>query len=111
MKRIHLVLAILIVSWIASSANAQTIADLARQERARKKANESKTVLTNNSVTPPKGSQPAPTATTGTAKAAESSAATDTTGIRDNKGRDEKYWRTTFDKARQDLKRAEEKLA
>ena len=119
MKRIHLVLAILIVSWIASSVNAQGIADLARKERARKKTAESKAVLTNGSEAVPKGTEPgnlsvakpAPAPTTGTGKATETSAATDTTGIKDNKGRDEKYWRSTFEKARQDLKRAEEKLA
>ena len=31
-------------------------------------------------------------------------------GPTDNKGRDEKFWRETFEKARQALKRAEDKL-
>jgi hypothetical protein len=117
MRRIHLVLAILMVSGIAATATAQGVADLARQERARKKPGDSKAVLTNNSETLPKGTEPgslnvtpAPAAATGTAKTPEA-AASDTTGLKDNKGRDEKYWRSTFEKARQDLKRAEDKLA
>src|SRR5205809_5280161 len=53
MKRIHLLLAIVIISWIASTANAQSVADLARQERQRKQTKDSKAVLTNRSGATP----------------------------------------------------------
>jgi hypothetical protein len=111
MKRIHLVLASLIVSFVASTANSQGIADLARQERARRKPGESKAVLTNNSQTVPKGSEPGNVTVSKPAPAPAAGTATAATGeVKDNKGRDEKYWRSTFEKARQNLKRAEEQL-
>ena len=43
------------------------------------------------------------------ARAASNSAAKPV-AVTDNKGRDEKYWRTTFQKARDDLKRAEARV-
>jgi hypothetical protein len=110
MKRIHLVLAILIVSFIASTAAAQGIAELARQERARRKPGESKAVLTNNSQTVPKGSEPGSVTVSKAAPAVPTGTTTATGEVRDNKGRNEQYWRSTFEKARQNLKRAEEQL-
>jgi hypothetical protein len=112
MRKLHFLLAIVVISWLASLASAQGVADLARQERARKKALESKAVLTNGSqpASTPDAAKPgtATPATADTQKEAAKPAAS--TGPTDNKGRDEKYWRATFDKARQDLKRAEDKV-
>src|SRR5262245_31992792 len=106
MKRIHLLLAIFIVSWMASVANAQTLADLARQERARKQTLHTTTVLTNGSAPVPKApetkkpSETKPTPAEAPKQAASPSPATaptTPTGPTDNKGRDEKYWRATFE--------------
>src|SRR5262245_45947702 len=99
------------MSWIAGVAHGQTLADMARRERARKKPIHSGEVYTNESlkVTPGQASTKAiepvkdPQAKPGTAKDDAKPK-----GPTDNKGRDEKFWRDAFDKARQALKRAED---
>jgi hypothetical protein len=123
MKRLHLLLAITVISCVGATANAQSVADLARQERLRKKELESKAVLTNSSKPPvaPAAVVPPAAASSEAAKPAATNApvaeaqkepakAAAPTGPVDNKGRDEKYWRTTFDQARQELKRAQDKV-
>jgi hypothetical protein len=101
------------MSWIAGVAHGQTLADMARRERARKSTIHSGEVYTNESVKaapgqanpkaiePIKQQQAKPDAGKDNAKPS---------GPTDNKGRDEKYWREAFDKARQALKRSEDKL-
>ena len=95
-------------------AQAQSIADAARQERERQKSLHSTIVITNenfkelspsspSSPSIKESSTPAATPTT-TIKKDES----DSGVLKDNKGRDEKYWRDTFATARQDLKRAQD---
>ncbi len=98
--------ALILTSWMSSAVYGQTLADVARQERARKKALESKIVI--NETSAPAGK------TVTTAAATDKpivTAATPTApkGPVDNKGRDETYWRTTFQNARQGLKRAEDR--
>ena len=108
------------ICLINGAANAQSMVDLAKRERQRQKTAESKTVLTNDS---PRGDSagklttatPAaePAATAAPAQAPASSTVTKpatTSGPTDSKGRDEKFWRATFDKARQDVKRSEDKV-
>jgi hypothetical protein len=106
MRRTHLALAVLIIATVSASVSAQSVADLARKERERKKSIQSKAVLTNGSSSVSKDTQPQDVAP----KPPATPAAAGTTGPTDNKGRDEKYWRAAFDKAHQDLKRAEDKL-
>jgi len=99
---------LLIISWLGQTGYSQSIADVARRERARQKAYESKAVFAavGASVTTAAVSS----GVTVTAKATTSSTVDTAAGVTDNKGRSEKYWRDTFAKARTDLKRAEDKL-
>jgi predicted RNase H-like nuclease (RuvC/YqgF family) len=89
---------------------AQSVADVARQERERQKAANSKTVITGIGAQPsiPEESEAktaqAADATSGTSAAPKKS------GVTDNKGRDEKYWRGAFQKAREDAKRADSRV-
>ena len=103
MKRISLI-AVFCISTIAVDLHAQTIADLARQERARKQNLESKAVFNADTVklpTPEAVAVPVAPPTT-----AEPAAALPT-GPTDRTGRDEKTWRAMFDTARTELARTE----
>jgi hypothetical protein len=104
-------------------ASAQTLADAARRERLRQKQVEhlNKGVYTNStpivprSGTPATPAVPAPTAApappAGSAPANTSAQASPKpTGPVDNQGRDEKYWREEFQKARDAVRRADEKV-
>jgi len=75
------VLSFLLMAF-ALDCSAQTLADVARKERERQKRVHSPVVVAT-------GATPA--------------------GPTDNKGRDEKYWRAQFQKARDEVKKAEEK--
>ncbi len=81
----------------------QTLADKARLER-QKKGPPAKVVVTEGKTV---------TTSAGTSKTADAPvpapAAASAKGPVDNKGRDEKWWRTTFSQARQELKRFEDK--
>ena len=100
---------------IAAPAPAQSVADLARRERERRKELAGK-VYTNLDL--PTATAPAPTPATpagevkaGEAKPDEASAqqpAARPAGRTDNKGRDEKYWRGAFQAARDALRSAED---
>lgn len=97
------------ISGVAGGGNpAQSVADIARQERERKKQLQSKTVYTNaeKTVSIPAGTTVA--ATAATAGVAQTPAGP--AGPTDNKGRDEKYWRGEFKKARDEAKRADDKV-
>lgn len=117
MKILRFTLFCFVASWFVTAANAQqTIADLARQERARKKSLESKVVFSSETrdragatvVTSATSGSTADTAKT-VAPAPKAPAAP--TAVTDKMGRDEKYWRNAFSTARQDLKRAQDRLA
>jgi len=110
----------MIVFAFATAAGAQSLADLARQERERKKNVESKITLTNDSVRPaparaPAAQTPAATPSAVPPLSAPASAATevksdakpDKAAAADKPVRDEKYWRGAFKQAREDLSRAE----
>jgi hypothetical protein len=96
------------------SANGQTIADIARQERAnRKNAPKAPTpTITNSRAAQAKGSEvssaPAPVAeATAATKPAESAQLPEAP----KDARNEEWWRNEFDKARVDLRRAENQAA
>jgi chromosome segregation ATPase len=87
----------------ALDCSAQTLADVARQERERQRRLHSAVVVVNGVAT-------TTAASTSTTEAATTKAATATKPIGpvDNKGHDEKYWRTQFDNARAALKKAQD---
>lgn len=112
MKLTRILPVIFCMSWIVGVAHGQTLAEIARRERARKTAIHSGEVYTNESLKaspgqPPKTIEPIkePQAQPATAKDDAKPK-----GPTDHKGHDEKYWREAFDKARQALKRSEDKL-
>ena len=84
----------------------QSVADVARKERERQKQVRSKTVISNG-VTGISATTSATTSSTAAAPAP--AAAAKTSELTDNQGRNEKYWRTAFQKARDDAKRAEDR--
>jgi hypothetical protein len=101
------------MSWIAGLAHGQTLADMARRERARKQPIHTGEVYTNESVKAAPGLAATAAIEPIKEQQAKPDAAKDDAkpkGPTDNKGRDEKYWREAFDKARQALKRSEDKL-
>jgi len=103
------------------TANAQTIADIARQERANRK-NATKTTsapITNERAAKAKGSEvssapaatptPAPANVPAIAPPASAPEAAQAEPRKDT--RDEQWWRGEFDKARVDIRRAENQAA
>jgi peptidoglycan hydrolase CwlO-like protein len=96
----------------ALDCSAQKVADIARQERERQKRLHSTVVIVNGATTTTSASTsttPATTATTPSAAPAKPAPeAAKPAGPVDNKGHDEKYWRTQFGKARDTLKKAED---
>jgi hypothetical protein len=125
--------AVTIAIFSSAWANAQTIADIARQERAKKQAAPSKTVVDNKTlgVKPkitidgkPAESQAAtaaPTAPQTTPPAAATSSASPTAKpsvpsaaappADQPPPRDEKWWRSQFEDARIEVRRAENQVA
>ena len=101
---------LIVLLLFALDCSAQTLADIARKERERQK-NARGNVTT---VGVPQGipaTTSAGTSSTTTAPAPAAAAAAKPTGPTDNKGRDEKYWREAFQKARDEAKRAEDQAA
>jgi len=103
----HTGIVALFVFILASNSFAQSIADLARKERERQQTSKSRVVVRGvggSSATTVQGSTSSP-ATAGTASSTPKPVT-----ITDSKGRDEQFWRTAFQNAREDLKRAEAKV-
>ena len=86
--------------------SAQSLADVARKERERQKQSQSTIVVTGGRTTTMAASSGSTTASITPA----SPPAVKPTEPTDDKGRDEKYWRAAFQKARQDAKRAEDQV-
>ena len=87
-------------------ANAQTIADIARQERAKRQASQKGPVITN--ATLPEGIPPSPPIAPA---APVTSPATATTDKEKESGvRDEKWWRGEFQKARAEVGKSENRV-
>jgi hypothetical protein len=103
------IIACLALFLFALDCSAQTLADLARQERARQKRLHSAVVVVNGATT---ATTPLPLATAKPAPATTPSQgnAVKPTGPVDNNGHDEKYWRTQFDNARAALKKAQDNV-
>jgi hypothetical protein len=112
MTRILRIILLCEVMTLACNASAQSIADLARQERDRKGAVANKT-YTNADVGQASVTGITAVTTAGTSSAvttATGSATAKSSGATDNKGRDEKYWREQFATAREELKGAEDQI-
>jgi hypothetical protein len=97
----------LLLAAFALDCSAQTLADVARRERERQQRVHSAVVIANGVTTTTAASTSSTAAAPSTAAASPAEAKP--TGPTDNKGHDEKYWRTQFQKARADLKAAEDK--
>jgi hypothetical protein len=108
MKHFGLPIVVTLLIFTVNSFGQQSIADIAKRERERQKAaQKSKVVVTSNQTANVAAAPtvPAPTATTTQAPAEPKPVE-----ILDNKGHDEKYWRALFQKARDDAKRAQERI-
>ena len=90
----------------ALDCTAQTVADIARKERDRQKRLHSTVVVAGGVTTATSAATSTNTAPTNPAGTSTNAEAPKPVGPVDNKGRDEKYWRTEFQKARDTLKRA-----
>ncbi len=102
--RSKLQLAWLLAIVFAVDCSAQTLADIARRERERQKRLHSQVIVANGATTTTAAS------TSSTSAAPTPAEAAKPTGPTDNKGHNEKYWRDQFQKARDDVKRAEERV-
>src|SRR2546430_1553838 len=98
MKRFLYVLAVLVGSSVL--AHAQTIADIARQERARRQASPNTIIITNRNKAA--SSSAKTSAESKPAEPAPTSAPAD--------GRDEKWWRSQFEKARSEVQRLQAQI-
>jgi hypothetical protein len=98
---------VLSVLTLATNTFAQSLAELARKERERQQTAKSRVVVkgAGGASATTVQSSPSKPATAGTASAMPKPI-TPT----DSKGRDEQFWRTAFQNARDDLRRAEEKV-
>jgi hypothetical protein len=94
----------LILVAFALDCSAQSLADVARQERERQKRLHSTVVVANGATTTTAASTSSTSATTTEANAAKPA------GPTDKNGHDEKYWRTQFQKARDAAKAADDKV-
>ena len=103
----HLGIVGVFVFTLAANSFAQSLADIARKERQRQQTTKSKVVVrgVGGSNTTTVQTSPSTQATAGNASAAPKPV-TPT----DSKGRDEQFWRTAFQNARDDLRRAEQKV-
>lgn len=108
---------VLLLFTFSVEASAQTIADIARKERERQKQAQPKNKATFTNANPGGTPAPAPTSANTPAPAApgapaekKEASAPKPTGPTDNKGRDEKYWRDAFQKAREAVKQADDKV-
>lgn len=98
------------------NCSAQTLADIARQERERQKRVQggAKVVAVPQGIPAATSAASASTTTALTvapAAPAGTAASAKPTGPADNQGRDEKFWRGAFQAARAEIKRAEDKVA
>src|SRR6266436_3846502 len=92
---------ILLLAAFALDCSAQTLADVARRERERQQKVHSAVVIANG-VTITTAASTSSTSPAAATAAPATPAEARPTGPTDNKGRDEKYWRTQFQKARVD---------
>jgi predicted RNase H-like nuclease (RuvC/YqgF family) len=114
MRNFGFIWAPLLLSVFALDSSAQTIADIARRERSRQHNVQSTVTITSGTTTATaastSGSSTVPAEAPGQNAQNAQSATAKPTGPTDNKGHDEKYWRNNFQKARDDVKRADDKV-
>jgi len=105
MKMNRHVVAILLSFAFALNCSAQSVADAARKERERQKNLKSTLTIVG-------GAKVASNTDTPATKTAAPPAANTVKPVEalDNNGRNEQYWRTAFQKARDDAKRAEDRI-
>ena len=96
---------LLLMLVFALNSPAQSIADAARKERARQSQFQGIVTYTNGTATVTAPTPSAPAKKEGSVTAPPKPA-----GPTDNQGRDEKYWRAAFQKARDDAKNAADKV-
>lgn len=101
---------LLICLTLGATLNAQSLADLARQERERKKGREAKVTFTNDSIKPAAVTGTPTTPKSATTNGAAPAASAAPAGPVDRQGRDEKFWRAAFADVRQNLSRAETQI-
>jgi hypothetical protein len=106
---------VLLLLMFSVQASAQTLAEIARRERERQKQAETRNKGTftnaNTAGSAAPVSQPAnPVAAPQQPPEKKEATSAKPTGPMDNKGRDEKYWRDAFQKARDAVKKADEKV-
>lgn len=100
--------ALLLLGYFSVGASAQTIADYARQERARRQSQQKSPVITTQMIR----STPAATTDVTPGEPAKPVAAQPTPPAAPaGDTRDEKWWRDAFTKAREEVKRAEDRIA
>jgi BMFP domain-containing protein YqiC len=105
MKMNRHLLAILLLFAFVLNCSAQSIAEAARKERERQKNLKSTVTVVGGTKVESKAGTPA-TKTTAPAAAP----VVKPVEALDNNGRNEQYWRTAFQKARDDAKRAEDRV-
>jgi chromosome segregation ATPase len=103
----HLGIVGVFVFTLAANSFAQSVADIARKERQRQQTTKSKVVVQGVGGASATTVQTSPSTQT---TAGTASAAPKPVTATDSKGRDEQFWRTAFQNARDDLKRAEQKV-
>src|SRR5215510_8347287 len=97
---------LLLVLTFALDCFSQSLADVARKERERQRTSKSKIAVIGWGTT----ASTVKTPSANPATAAEAPTTAKPLTITDNKGRDEKFWRTVFQSARDDVKRAEARV-
>jgi hypothetical protein len=97
---------VFLVLTFALDCFSQSIADIARQERERQRTSKSKVAVIGWGTS----ASTVKTSSANAATAAEAPTGPKPLTITDNKGRDEKFWRTAFQNAREDVKRAEARV-
>lgn len=116
MRRILCMVIFAICSSVWANAQNPTIADIARQERARKQAKEKGVVINNKTLGIPqevankRAADPQPPASPAPAKPA-TGPATSAPGAEPAVVQDEKWWRNRFEDVRMEVRRAENEAA
>ena len=118
----QLLCALIVTGCLGSTVHAQTVADYARQERSKRQNQTKSRVITTQMIksTPPMATNLTPTEPLKPAPAAPATAAPAAPAAKPSASaapaepaevvKDEKWWRSQFAKAREDVKRAEDQV-
>ena len=105
MKWFRLLLFPTIVSLFGLHAFGQSVADIAKKERERQRSAQSKITVSGSGTTSTSTAGPSSTSPSSAAAGAAKQAAKPGE-VTDSKGRNEQFWRSAFQRAREDAKRA-----